>query len=138
MRCTFYPFGDLGGLHQPGLTLFLVAVLKCNQKRDAADAVLGPGLGEGLGIKFGETGLALHGFRGPREFGPHHLAGPAPGGPEIDDKGQGVTPGSVFEEVESDLDRMIGQQFYTAFAAFRAVAKPGFGNSVALTAGQAR
>lgn len=82
------PLNDAIRVHRAGLTCHLRAAAKEGQGRDAADAqASGKALGL-LGIDLDQTRRWLQTGRRRLEGRRHHPTGRAPGGPEIDQKGQ--------------------------------------------------
>ena len=92
------PTHDIGGAHRAGLAGDLASVAEQDQRGNAANAKAGGGLPFYLGIELGQAHLRLQLGSGLLEGGPHHLARPAPGRPEIHQNGNVVAP-DVFLEV---------------------------------------
>src|SRR5690554_367043 len=108
MRCQ--PLTQLCRLKQTRLTCDLSTVPEDDQGRDTADAEA-PGQGLlRLGVELGESQVGLHLPGRLGEDRRHHLAGPAPGGPEVHHHRQLAALHQGAEVGLGQLDRLAGEQ----------------------------
>jgi hypothetical protein len=124
------PLEQLGGIHRPRLPGDLPPALKHGGGGDAADLVALSEHWVLVGIDFGEphAGLELGG-RLFEEWS-HHLAGTAPGGPEVHHERKVAARHVPIEGLVGQDDRLARKQGLFALTAERTVAQARAGNAV--------
>jgi hypothetical protein len=82
-----HPVDNAANIHGTGVTRQFSTLMKNSQRRDTANAILGCQLLIVFGVNFQQAHPGFQLSRSLREGWCHHLAGAAPGGPEIDHQG---------------------------------------------------
>jgi len=85
-----YPIDDTRSRHRSGLPLDFMPATKGDHKRNPTDPVVLARLRKGLGIHFGEAGLAVQRCRSLGKLRSNHPAGPTSCGPEIQNEREEV------------------------------------------------
>src|SRR5690554_186052 len=124
------PLPQLCRLQQSRLPSHLLTVSEYDQGRNAADAEA-PSQGLlCLGVELGEAHARLQLTSRLGEDRRHHLAGPAPGGPEVHHHRQLAALHQGTEVSLGQLDRLTSEEGGLALAAPRAICKARLANAV--------
>jgi hypothetical protein len=111
-------------VHGPGLAGYFSSVFEDDQGGNALDSELAGQHLFRLGVHLGQADPRLKARGGLLVNGGHRLAGPAPGGPEINDHRDSRTGDGPLKSLLSEFHRVGGKQVFLALAAFGMVAQP--------------
>lgn len=124
------PLHDLRRTHRAADAAQFTAGTERHHRRDAADAQRARGARVLVAVELGQQRLALELLRCLLELRRHHPARPAPLGPDIDHHRQLGLAGHGCKARIGQLDRLAGQQLFSAVAAGWVIAQAILGHAV--------